>query len=175
MYSNNYNFTCVNAVKIILKNQENKILLVQEPKTNDWMPLHWGLPGGKATETESLLETFKRKSISDIGQNLTPSGIVKIEELLMNGKTVLMFVVLAETTLSDVKGEGANYKWVSYEDINNMHINDFTEFYNKDLLSDYFNGNYVLIPFTAFKTSEYYKMGDDFKYQSWLQSCKAKQ
>ena len=175
MYTKNYTYTGVNAIKIILKNPENRILLIQEPETNDWMPLHWGLPGGKPTETESLIETFNRKSKSDIGQNLIPIGIVRIEELLMSGKTVLMFIVLAETKSNEVQGEGVSYKWVSKKEVENMDTNEFTEFYNKGLLLDYFNENYTIIPFSVFGTLEYYKMENDKKYQSWIESGKAKQ
>lgn len=175
MYTNNYTFTRVVAVKIILRNPQNKILLIQEPGTNNWMPLHWGLPGGKPTETESVLETFTRKSKGDIGQELIPKGIIKIEELLMNSRTVLMFIVLAETNSDEVFGEGANYKWVSKENVEKMAANEFTEFYNKGLLLDFFNNEYSLIPSSIFNTLEYYKMGDNKEYQSWLKSGKVKQ
>lgn len=175
MYTNNYEFKGVTAIKIILRNPQNKILLVQEPETNNWMPLHWGLPGGKPTEKESLLETFTRKSRGDIGQELTPKGIIKIEELLMSGRTVLMFIVLAETKSNEVSGEGANYKWVSKEDVEKMTINDFTEFYNKRLLVDFFNNEYNLIPFNIINTLDYYSMRGNKDYLSWLESGKAKQ
>ena len=175
MYTNNYTFTGVTAVKIILRNPQNKILLVQEPETNNWMPLHWGLPGGKPTETESLLETFTRKSKGDISQELIPKGIVKIEELLMNGRTVLMFIVLAETALNEISGESANYKWVSKSDVEEMATNEFTEFFNKQLLLDFFNNEYNLIPFSIFNTLEYYNMGNNKDYQSWLKSGNVRQ
>ncbi len=175
MYTNNYTFTEITVVKIILRNPQNKILLVQEPETNNWMPLHWGLPGGKPTETESILETFTRKSKGDIGQELIPKGVIKIEELLMNGRTVLMFIVLTETNSDKVSGEGTNYKWVSNEDVEKMTTNEFTEFYNKRLLLDFFNDDYGLIPFSVFNTLGYYSMENDKDYQSWLRSGKAKQ
>jgi len=172
MYTNNYTFSSVNAIKIILNNSENKILLIQEPGNNNWMPLHWGLPGGKPTETESLLETFYRKVKSDIGQEVELKGLVKIQELLMKGRTVLMYIVLAVAKSGEVMGEGANYRWVSKDEIEKMKVSDFTEFYNKELILDYFNKKLTLIPISVLNTLEYYKYDNNKDYQDWLESGK---
>ena len=91
MYTGNYNFQSVNVIKIILENLEGKVLLIQEPETNSWMPLHWGLPGGKPTETESIYETLNRKVSTDINQRIKIIGLLRIEELLTKGRTVLMY------------------------------------------------------------------------------------
>lgn len=171
MYTNNYEFTRINAIKLLIKNKKGKVLLIQEPETNDWMPLHWGLPGGKPTETESMLETIERKVKGDIGVDVEIHGVVRVEELLVKGRTVLMFIVTAETSSDVVSGEAKNHKWVSKEEVDNMDIKEFTEFYNKKLLTDYFEERLPApIPLSIFKTEEYYKMDKDEEYQSWFNS-----
>ncbi len=174
MYTNNYNFQNTNVIKIILKNKSNNVLLVQEPEDNNWMPLHWGLPGGKPTEKESLMETFERKAKTDVGQDIKLEGVIRAYELLMNGRTVIMYIVLASVVSDEVSGEAKEYKWMTKTDIENMKTEDFTEFYNKKLLLDYFEDNYELLPITLFETLEYYKMGDDTEYKSWLESGSGK-
>ncbi|MCH7641045.1 NUDIX domain-containing protein, partial [Patescibacteria group bacterium] len=79
------------AIKVIVENPKGNVLLIQEPETNEWMPGHWGLPGGKPLEKESLYQAFKRKTKEELEQDLEPVGIYKIEELLIEGRTVLMF------------------------------------------------------------------------------------
>ena len=76
MYSRNYDYIAINAVKLIVTNPAGRVLLIQEPEYNDWMPLRWGLPGGKPTEKESLKETLERKSKTDVGQHLNVQGIL---------------------------------------------------------------------------------------------------
>jgi len=65
MYTNDYDFAGVNAVKILFVNNEGKILLTQEPENFAWMPLHWGLPGGKATKK---LPRIKRGLKTKVGR-----------------------------------------------------------------------------------------------------------
>jgi len=170
MYTSNYDFQCVNVIKIILRNPEGKILLIQEPETNNWMPLHWGLPGGKPTEKESLLETFQRKAQTDIGMDITLQGLFSIKELVMDRRTVLMYIVVADCPNSIVSGEAKEYKWVDKNDIEQMEITEFTEYYNKSLLLEYFSNPDKTMPFSLLDTLEYYKMGDDSAYKEWLDS-----
>lgn len=170
MYTNNYSFQSVNVIKIILQNKEGKILLIQEPKDNNWMPLHWGLPGGKPTETESLQETFARKCRTDIGQCLKINGLFKIEELLMKGKTAVMYIVVSKTENNVVSGDANEYKWVSKEDIKKMPAKEFTEFYNKSLLLDFLENPNNCVPFALINTLNYYEMADDSNYKEWSES-----
>ncbi|OGC54113.1 hypothetical protein A2797_02655 [candidate division WWE3 bacterium RIFCSPHIGHO2_01_FULL_48_15] len=62
-----YQYEKVNAVKIVVENPDGKVLLIQEPNTNEWMPDHWGLPGGKPLEKESLEGALKRKMKEERG------------------------------------------------------------------------------------------------------------
>ena len=171
MYTGNFDYDKVNAIKIILENQEGKILLIQEPADNEWMPLHWGLPGGKPTKNESISETLKRKVEKDIGIDVEIEGIVEIEEILMENRTVLMYIIKAKTTLNEVKGQINSFKWVSKEDIDKMDISEFTEYYNKRLLSDNFeNKLHEPISLSVIKTGEYFKMIDEPNYIKWIES-----
>ena len=109
-----------------------------------------------------------------MGQDIKLEGIIRAYELLMNGRTVIMYIVLASAISDEVSGEAKEYKWMTKTDIENMKTEDFTEFYNKKLLLDYFEGNYELLPITLFETLEYYKMGDATEYKSWLESGSGK-
>lgn len=168
-----FQYEKINAIKIILVNKEGKVLLVKEPETNEWMPGHWGLPGGKSLVKESLYQTFKRKVLSDLGIDLEPLGIFRIEELLIEDKTVIMFHAVSK--LEDVfepKGEISEYKWVGIEDLEAMEVAEFTEFFNKNLLLEYLTGNREIIDFDLIETQQYYDLDQDPEFQKWLQSGK---
>lgn len=156
----------------MVQNSKNEILLVQEPENNNWMPLHWGLPGGKPTEKESLLETFHRKARTDVGQELKPEGILKVEELLMEGRTVVMYIVLAKAASDEVSGEVKEYKWVGKEEVEKMEKIEFTEYYNKDLLIEFFEAKLKPVPFGIFRTWNYFEMSEDDGYKKWFRSGK---
>jgi len=55
----------INSIKVIIENKEGKVLLIQEPETDEWMPLHWGLPGGRPHLKESLYSALKRSLQED--------------------------------------------------------------------------------------------------------------
>lgn len=168
-----YSYPKVNAIKVIVENPKGEILLIQEPVTNEWMPGHWGLPGGKPLVKESLYEAFKRKMEGDLGLEIEPKGIFRVEELLIDDRTALMFHAVVKVD-KDVKpkGEIAPHKWVNIEEIKKMDISEFTEFYNKDLLLDYLTGNKKVIDFDLIETQQYYDMHENEEYKKWWRSGK---
>ena len=54
MADERYSYEKANVIKIIAQNSRGEVLLIKEPDTNDWMPGHLGLPGGKPFAQESL-------------------------------------------------------------------------------------------------------------------------
>lgn len=173
MTNSRYLFEKVIVIKIILENLEGEILLVKEPDTNKWMPGHWGLPGGKILEKESLLNAFKRKAKSDLGLDLKPLGIFKIEELLMDSRTVLMFHLVAMVKDdNEIKGEIAASRWVGIKEIEAMEIKEFTEFFNKNLINEYLSGNREVINLNLIETQKFYNMSEDSEYKKWFMSGK---
>ena len=170
-----YQYEKINAIKVIVENPEGKVLLIQEPETNEWMTGHWGLPGGKPLLKESLYGAFKRKMKEELGVDLEPKGIFRIEELLIEGRTALMFHVVMEVKESfKPKGEIASYKWAGIEEIENMNIAELTEFFNKKLLLDYLSGNREVIDFGLIETQNYYGMDENPEYKKWWESGKKK-
>jgi hypothetical protein len=94
-----------------------------------------------------------------------------VEELLVKGKSIFMFIALAKTDSNTVGGEAKEYKWMSKKDVENMQIEDFTEFYNKKLLMDYFEDKLPKpVSLSILSTEEYYKMGDNEQYRKWFTS-----
>ena len=169
-----YQYEKINVIIIILVNKEGKVLIIKEPDTNEWMPSHWGLPGGKTLVKESLYQAFKRKVKGDIGIDIEPLGIFRVEELLMEEKTTLMFHAVAKVENEfKPKGEISGYKWAGVEEIEQMDLVEFTEFFNKSLLLEYLSGDQEIIDFDLIETQNYYDLDEDPEYQRWLESGKS--
>lgn len=166
-----YKYEKINVLKVIVENPEGNVLLIQEPETNDWMPLHWGLPGGKPLAKESLYKTFKRKVKEELGQDLEPYGIFSIKELLLTKRTVLALIAVVKVD-SEAKpiGEVKDYKWVGVEDVKAMDIAEFTEFYNKKLLSDYLTGNKEVVDFSLVESFQFYDLSKNPEFKRWWES-----
>ncbi|MEJ2347623.1 MAG: NUDIX hydrolase [Patescibacteria group bacterium] len=170
-----YQYDKANVIKVILERPDGKVLLIQEPETNEWMPGHWGLPGGKPLVKESLYQAFKRKTKEELGSELEPEGIFRLEELLIEGRTVFMFHAVAKINQEiKLEGESKAYKWVNTEDIQKMDSAEFTEFFNKKLLTDYLMGDKKVISFDLIETQEYYNLSEDADYKRWIESGKKK-
>jgi len=165
----------INSIKAIIENPEGKILLIQEPETDEWMPLHWGLPGGRPKVKESLHDAFKRTLQEEIGIEIEPLGLYRVEELLHDDRTVLMFICVAKVFDEvEVKGRINAFKWVTAEEIGKMDTSEFTAFYAKKLLLDYLAGNREYIDFKIIETQQYYDLDENPEFQKWLESGKKK-
>lgn len=172
--SDPYDYPKINAIKIIVYSEKTKkVLLLQEPSTNEWMPNHWGLPGGKPIKNESLEETVKRKVQNDIGNNVNIKGLFRIEELIQGEKTIHMFIYIATVVEEFIpKGEFQSYKWINYDETLQMDITEFTEYYNPVLISDFFNSIKELIPNSIVRTWNYNQIDTDKSYSRWIESNK---
>jgi ADP-ribose pyrophosphatase YjhB (NUDIX family) len=153
MSEKEHQYKKINSIKAIIENVEGKVLLIQEPETDEWMPLHWGLPGGRPKLKESLFSAFKRTLEEEIGAEIEPLGIYKIEEVLHEERTVLMFIAIAKAPKRfEIKGRIKDYKWVSSQDIEKIDTSEFTAFYAKKLLLDFLAGNREFVDFGLIET-----------------------
>jgi 8-oxo-dGTP diphosphatase len=161
----------INSVKVIIENNEGKILLIQESADDPWMPLHWGLPGGRPNLKEPLYTALKRKLKEEIGIEVEPLGLYRVEEVLHDDRTVLMFIATAKILHEqEIKGKVNAYKWVTAGDIAKMDTSEFTAFYAKKLILDYLSGNREYISFDIVETQQYYDLDQDPEFQKWLES-----
>lgn len=173
MADDRYNYPRVNALKVILIDQNDKILLIREPMSNEWMPGHWGLPGGKPLVNESLLDAYGRKMQEELGYIPDLQGIAKIEELIRpdNNGTVLMYILVAQAKDgANFQGESAEWKWVGIDEVNNMDITEFTEYYNQPLLLEFLEGERTLYPIGLLQTWRYNELSSEDNYQRWFAS-----
>ena len=137
------------------------------------MPGHWDLPGEKPLAQESFTETFKRKLLGDLGISAEPTEIFKIEELLIDpGITVLMYIFTTNFDTNQFSGEAEKPTWMTRDQIYGMETCEFTEYYNRQLLIDYFDNPSPTAPVNVINTLKYFQMDQNEDYQRWLNSGK---
>lgn len=166
-----YTYEKINVVKVIIENLEGKVLLVQEPETNEWMPGHWGLPGGKPYAKESLYEAAKRKIKEELGCDIAPEGIFRIKELLLTERTVLAFILVARMKEGiQFIGQNKTFKWVTRQDIDSMDVSEFTEYYNKELLLDFFISDKKLVALSITRSFKFFDLENTPDFKRWWES-----
>jgi ADP-ribose pyrophosphatase YjhB (NUDIX family) len=168
-----FQFEKIIVTKALVENSEGKLLLVKEPQTNAWMPGKWGLPGGKPFKEESIKDTFQRKMKEELGLELEPEGLFRIEELVLRQRTVVMFILVAKMLKGEIKGMASEHKWVDINEVRKMSVNLFTEYYIKDLVGQYLGGERKVIPLALVKTWDFQKLEkNDDEFQIWWEEAK---
>lgn len=145
-----YDFQNIVAIKFLVKRNDT-ILLIREPEYNEWMPNRLGLPGGKPLLNESLSETIFRKIKADIGFEINIKGIAKIVNILMPEKTVYHVILAAEYVSGEINTENTESKdidWYTLQQITGLGKDDFTEFYNDDIIKSYLKNELTIVPFS---------------------------
>ncbi len=150
--NNPYDFQNVVAAKLLIK-KGDQILLLREPLTNEWMPGRLGLPGGKPVLHESLSEALQRKIKTEVGIAIDIKGLVKVIDIIMPEKTVYHFVIAAEYVAGDIDVEAIeadDMRWFTIDEVSKLLKNDFTEYYNDEVIKDYLAGMLNAIPMSVF-------------------------
>lgn len=154
--SDPYDFKNDVAAKLLIK-RGDKILLVREPEFNAWMPGRLGLPGGKPLLNETLEDALKRKIKTEVGLEIDIKGLVKIIDILMPQKNVYHFLIAAEYVSGEIdtsQTESEDIDWYTQETIASMNKDDFTEFYNDELIKSYLAGTLTIIPLSTVQAQD---------------------
>ena len=148
MKNERYDYQTVIAVKILVY-KNDKVLLLREPATNEWMPNRLSLPGGKLFLNETIEEGLKRKIQTEIGLEVELKGLVKVLDILMPEKNVFHLVFLAEHSGDgkiDEETEASEFYWMGAEEAESLTVDDFAEYYYPQLLGEYFDNKLTVSP-----------------------------
>jgi ADP-ribose pyrophosphatase YjhB (NUDIX family) len=168
-----FQFERIIVTKALIENSEGEVLLLKEPETNAWMPGKWGLPGGKPFKEESIKDAFQRKTKEELGLSLEPKGIFRIEELILKERTVLMFILVAQMSEGEISGAADEYNWVDKTDVEKMSVDMFTEYYIKDLVGQYLEGERKTLSLSLIKSWDFQELEKvDGDFQIWWGEAK---
>lgn len=145
---NPYDFQNIVAIKLLIKNGD-KILLIREPEFNEWMPNRLGLPGGKPLLHETLGEALARKIKTEVGLEIHVKGILKIVDIIMPQKTVYHLLLAADYIsgkIGEKKTESEDIQWYTRDQISKLSKDDFTEYYNNELINAHLQNQLPIIP-----------------------------
>ncbi len=103
------------AAVVVVVNKENKVLCLLRSETDEWKPLHWGLPGGHLDEGEypynGILREAKEETNLDVGAFYC--GIRKD----IQGWDIYIYGADTYSGDIEVSFEHSDYAWFSVEEI----------------------------------------------------------
>jgi 8-oxo-dGTP diphosphatase len=126
------------AVRVLLTNQEGKILILKRSTDSKTNPGKWELPGGKVNQNESFDHALIREVYEEtnlkialehvVGASEQNLHIIRAVHIIMSGK-----IIEGELNLSN---EHEGYAWVLMETLSDYELADWLE--------DYVNQNPIL-------------------------------
>ena len=126
----------------IVKNEQNKYLLIQE--SNKLFAESWYFPAGAIEVGEDIITASKREALEESGIVIEPEYLLKIEHnLIANDEQVfnLRFLIVAKpiggTIKSHIDHHSIQAKWFSKEEINGLFLRsleviDIIEYYEQN-------------------------------------------
>lgn len=105
------------SVVVVVIDDENKILLLQRSKTDEWKPLHWSFPGGHVEKGEAPYKAARRelKEETQLDGKIKYCGVRK-------AKTGKMFIYRCDRPEGKVElnYEHSEYQWIQYKDLDDL-------------------------------------------------------
>lgn len=100
----------VSAHVVIIK--DGNVLLLKRSSTDEWMPNHYGLPGGKLDNGETLSEAATRECKEEINLHVSPKDLIFLPKI-SNNKEHAFFYTTKFAGEPKISFEHSDFQWVN--------------------------------------------------------------
>ena len=103
------------AVAIVIINQSGQILSLLRSESDNWKPLHWGLPGGHIDEGETPFEAAIRETKEECNLDVNPI----YADSIVTDENYRIYLYYAVQYSGDIQlsFEHSEYKWYTVEQL----------------------------------------------------------
>lgn len=103
------------AVAIVIVNQSGQILSLLRSESDNWKPLHWGLPGGHIDEGETPFEAAIRETKEECNLDVNPI----YADSIVTDENYRIYLYYAVQYSGDIQlsFEHSEYKWYTVEEL----------------------------------------------------------
>lgn len=115
------------AVRVLLKDQQNRILFIRRSKESKTNPGKWEFPGGKVDDGETFDEALIREVFEETGLKISlndPIGVAKQYLPHINAVHLIMTGEIEDGDLV-LSHEHDDFKWVLKEDLETIELADW--------------------------------------------------
>lgn len=103
------------AVAIVIINQNGQILSLLRSESDNWKPLHWGLPGGHIDEGETPFEAALRETKEECNLDVNPI----YADSIITDENYRIYLYYAVQYSGDIQlsFEHSEYKWYTVDEL----------------------------------------------------------
>ena len=94
----------------------DKILIIQRSASDAWMPNHYGLPGGKLDEGETVEEALARECMEEVNLTISPSDLVFLPKISHKANHGFYYITKFTGNIS-LNNEHSDFKWVNPKEL----------------------------------------------------------
>lgn len=113
----NNNFKSAHVVII----NDGKVLILRRSATDQWMPGHYGLPGGKIDGSETPAEAISRECKEEAGLNVKPEDLIFLSKVSKE-KQHAFYCTKNFSGEPKLDFEHDDFKWINPKDLSNYKI-----------------------------------------------------
>lgn len=115
------------AVRVLLQDNNGKILIIKRSTDSKTNPGKWELPGGKVDQGESFDQALIREVYEETCLKIALNHVIGISEQslpLIRAVHIIMFGKIIEGELN-LSSEHEGYAWVFFEDLHDYELADW--------------------------------------------------
>lgn len=113
----NSNFKSAHVV--ILK--DDKILILRRSQSDEWMPGHYGLPGGKLDEHETTIEALARECKEEINLDISPKNFIFLPKVSNNKEHAFYYTTKFNGEVQ-LDFEHDDFQWINPKNLSNYKV-----------------------------------------------------
>lgn len=123
------------AVRAIIIDDNEKILIIKRSVTSKTNPNKWELPGGKVDQNETFDQALIREVFEETNLKINLNGVAGVSEQNLHVIRAVHIIMFANILEGEIKlsSEHDGYAWVNFNDLQNYTLADwFENFINHD-------------------------------------------
>jgi 8-oxo-dGTP diphosphatase len=101
--------------------KDGKVLILRRSKTDDWMPGHYGLPGGKLDSGETVTDALSRECKEEVNIVVSPSDFIFLPKVSIENKHAF-FCATKFSGEPKLDFEHDDFQWVNPKDLSNYKV-----------------------------------------------------
>lgn len=101
--------------------RDGHILILRRSSTDEWMPNHYGLPGGKIESGENILDALSRECKEETSLHVSPSDLIFLPKVSKNKQHAFYYCTkfIGEPKLDF---EHDDFKWIKPKDLSKYKV-----------------------------------------------------
>jgi 8-oxo-dGTP diphosphatase len=101
--------------------KDDKVLILRRSKTDNWMPGHYGLPGGKVEPNETITDALSRECKEEVSINVLPKDFIFLSKV-SNENEHAFFYATKFSGEPKLDFEHDDFQWVKPKELSNYKI-----------------------------------------------------